>query len=108
MNVTIQDAINAFSLLRDHVNENGFLHECYNLGIGALKTVEDGNYKIDSNPIPQKILNEIIDYECNCDDCDTCKYFFKEHCLYHDAKAVNNPAEHVERIKEWMKEHYTN
>ena len=88
MDVTIQDAINAFSLLSEHVNENGFLHECYNLGISALKTVQDGNYKLNTDAIPQAILDEIINYKCTCQECDICKYYYKGHCLYEDARAL--------------------
>lgn len=108
MKVTEQDAINAFSLLRDHVNENGFLHECYNLGIGALKTVQDGNYKIESDTIPQELLDEIIDYKCQCNDCDSCKYNYEDHCLYGDAKAIRYYEEYRRRIIEWMNKNVKN
>lgn len=102
MNASINDAINAFNLLREHVNENGFLHECYNLGISALKTIQDGNYKIDEKSIPNEVLDEIINYNCRCEDCNDCKYFYEGHCLYSDAKAVKNQEVYRRRVKEWI------
>lgn len=104
MDVTIQDAINAFALLKEHVNENGFLHECYNLGISALKTVQDGNYQLNTGAISPVILDEIVSYECTCQECDDCKYFYKEHCLYEDARALKKQSEYNRRLKAWIQE----
>ena len=107
MDVTIQDAINAFALLSEHVNENGFLHECYNLGISALKTVQDGNYQLNTDTIPQQILEEIVDYNCRCIDCDICKYYNKDHCLYTPAKGLLNHEKYTKEIKTWIQENYS-
>lgn len=102
MNVTIQDAINAFALLSEHVNENGFLYECYNLGISALKTIQDGNYQLSTSTIPPEILDEIVNYTCTCQECDDCKYFYKGHCLYEDARALKNQREYYRRLQAWI------
>ena len=72
MTVTIQDAINAFGLLKEHVNENGFLAECYNLGISALKTIQDGNYAIEDEAM-RAMIEKIAEFDCvgllECDEC---------------------------------------
>lgn len=106
MVVTIQDAINAFALLSEHVNENGFLHECYNLGISALKTIQDGNYQLGTSTISPDILDEIVNYKCSCQGCDDCKYFYKGHCLYEDAKALKKQSEYERRLRTWIQENY--
>lgn len=73
MNVTIDDAIHAMALLRDEVNENGFLHECYNLSISALQTVKDGNYIIEDEAM-KAMIEKIAEFDCigrylECDKC---------------------------------------
>lgn len=103
--VTIQDAINAFSLLSEHVNENGFLHECYNLGICALKTVQDGDYQLKNDTIPKEILEEIVNYNCSGLDCNLCKYYHQKCCLFEPAKGLLMYDEFKKEIETWMKEH---
>ena len=74
MNVTLQDAINAFGILKERVNENGFLAECYNLGISALKTVKDGNYIIEDKEM-ESMIKKIANYDCTGKDCNECPYY---------------------------------
>ena len=105
MNVTIQDAINAFSLLQEHVNENGFLHECYNLGISALKTIQDGNYQLNIEDINyREQLEKIASYECDCTDCENCKYHSdKTLCISVLADVIVN---RESEVKKWIQENY--
>ena len=105
MRVTIQDAINAFSLLQEHVNEGGFLHECYNLGISALKTVQDGNYqlKFEDNNF-QEQLEKIASYDCGGINCDECKYSLENcECL---SIIVKHIFEKESEVKKWIQENY--
>lgn len=74
MYVALDDAIHVMSLLRDAVNENGFLHECYNLSILALQTVKDGNYIIEDKEM-ENMLKKIANYDCIGKDCNECPYY---------------------------------
>lgn len=103
MNVTIQDAINAFALLSEHVNENGFLHECYNLGISALKTIQDGNYILESEYVLRETLTEIANYDCGKKSCVGCNFYAND-----DIGCISNRAKELlkrEEVEKWIKEH---
>lgn len=106
MIVTIQDAINAFGLLKEHVNENGFLAECYNLGISALKTIEDGNYTLSSqnaNDISYEELVKISSYDCGEEKCQLCPYL-----LPHSKGCASNLATGIlgyNELVEWYNTH---
>lgn len=104
MEVTTNDAINAFSLLRDHVNENGFLHECYNLGIAALKTIQDGNYKLDTCSVPRETLVEIANYDCRSQECDNC--FYKKRNAVNGLECMSVKAKHILYSEYYMREIY--
>lgn len=105
MNVTIEDAINAFALLRDSVNENGFLYECYNLGISALKTIQDGNYIIEQENVSRETLEKIVNYDCSDIQCADCDYFTAEYgCLSKKCKVLL----HKKEIEQWIITHYQN
>lgn len=113
MHVTTNDAINAFSLLRDHVNENGFLHECYNLGIGALKTVQDGNYQLSINNIPREVLEEIANFDCSGMKCSECKYDLPNAdclhaCAVMKARDILNYEQNIKEMNEWMNKNVKN
>lgn len=98
MDVTINDAINAFGLLKEHVNENSFLAECYNLGISALKTIQDGNYILpfqNDNDISYEVLEKIASYDCGEEDCRFCPYR-----LPHSKHCASNLAAEILRYKE--------
>ena len=102
MNVTIQDAINAFALLSEHVNENGFLHECYNLGISALKTIQDGNYELSKSHVSRETLEKLANYECGWTLCSECKLYANElGCISTRAKEILKS----EEVKEWIIKH---
>ena len=89
MHVTTNDAINAFSLLRDHVNENGFLYECYNIGIGALKTIMDGNYQLSAEDVSRETFERIAQYDCGVMQCADCNYYTDEYgCISHNCKVL--------------------
>lgn len=110
IDVTIQDAINAFSLLSEHVNENGFLYECYNLGISALKTIQDGNYVIrkDENSQLVKTLKDIANYNCDGMSCNDCKYNAIKSDI-EDVACISCACREILRIgevKKWIQENY--
>lgn len=112
MNVTINDAINAFNLLRDHVNENGFLHECYNLGISALKTVQDGNYQLPINNVPRETLEAIASFGCTGLKCIECKYDVRKldyfhGCIVHKACEILRYEQNIKEVEEWIKQNST-
>lgn len=110
MNVTINDAINAFNLLREHVNENGFLHECYNLGISALKTVQDGDYQLSINNVPRETLEAIASFDCTGLSCIECKYYapdldYFQGCMVHKAREILRYEQNIQEVEAWMKQH---
>lgn len=113
MYVTINDAINAFNLLREHVNENGFLHECYNLGISALKTVQDGNYQLNSLNVSRETLEKMATYDCKGMSCSECKYDVRDKDYYHvcmalKAKDILRHEQNIKEVEEWIKQNSTN
>lgn len=113
MNVTINDAINAFNLLREHVNENGFLHECYNLGISALKTIQDGNYQLPTTNVSRETLEVMANFKCEGLDCQKCLYSKYDEsgymeCMSCKAKQVLTYAKSVKEVEAWVNHHTMN
>lgn len=106
IDVSIQDAINAFVLLRDSVNENGFLYECYNLGISALKTIQDGNYILESEYVSRETLTKLANYDCCDKNCTDCELYGGENlwCISNRAKELLKR----EEIEAWIITHYQN
>ena len=108
MNVTINDAINAFNLLREHVNENGFLYECYNLGISALKTIQDGNYQLPTTNVSRETLEEMANFECKGLICADCIYAVKNksagyyECMSIKAKKVLSTEQTRMEVEGWI------
>lgn len=104
MDVTINDAINAFGLLKEHVNENGFLAECYNLGISALKTIQDGNYILaQNNEISYDELVKIASVHCGDNDCHFCPYRMEHSNRCASALATN--LLRYNELLEWYNKH---
>lgn len=108
MNVTINDAISALSLLRDHIDDNEFLHECYNLGISALKTVQDGNYQLPPTNVSRETLAKMAEYDCRGLSCDECKYWVEDSdgyrvCFALKAKDILRNEQNVKEVEEWIK-----
>lgn len=104
MNVTIDDAIHAMALLRDAVNENGFLHECYNLSISALQTIKDGNYIIEDKEM-DSMIKKIANYDCTGKDCNECPYYQHDiniSCIAYTCQKLFLRKE----IETWVHEHW--
>lgn len=113
MNVTINDAINAFNLLREHVNENGFLHECYNLGISALKTVQDGDYHLPSMNVPRETLIKMAEYDCGGLSCSDCRFWCEDSegyrvCFALKARDILRAEQYIKEVSEWVKQNEKN
>lgn len=113
MHVTTNDAINAFSLLRDHVNENGFLYECYNLGIGALKTIQDGNYQLYPTRVSRETIKTMANYSCKELTCDNCKYCKRGKddsyiCMSLKAKHLLQYEQDIKEVEEWINKNSKN
>lgn len=72
MNITIDEAIKAMSLFRDTAPENGYVASCYNMAISALKTIQDGNYKLESENVSRETLKKLVNEECKYDRCIDC------------------------------------
>ncbi len=105
MNVTIDDAINAFNLLCEHVNENGFLYECYNLGISALKTIQDGNYQLEPSDVSRQTLERIATYDCTNKVCTECDYYSEIYsCISNKCRVLLARKE----IEAWINQNVTN
>ena len=105
MNVTIDDAIHAMSLLRDEVNENGFLHECYNLSILALQTIKDGNYILEDKEM-ETMIKKIANYDCTGKDCNECPYYQQD---FHKHSCISNTCKKLllrKEIETWVHEHW--
>lgn len=105
MNVTIDDAIQAMTLWRDEVNENGFLHECYNLSISALQTIKDGNYIIEDKEMVA-MIKKISNYDCTGKDCNECPYYQQD---FHKHSCISNTCEKLllrKEIELWVQEHW--
>lgn len=113
MNVTINDAMSAFIVLRDNMNENSFLHECFNIAISACKTIQDGNYKLDIYNVPRETLLEIANYDCRGKECDGCIYKKRNgvnglECMSVKAKHILYAEEYMKEVSEWIKNNSMN
>ncbi len=113
MHVTINDAINAFNLLREHVNENGFLHECYNLGISALKTVQDGNYQLPAITVSRETLETLAEFSCEHTYCGECIYCKQDEdgyytCMSLMAKRILTYERYIKEVEAWINQNVMN
>lgn len=113
MNVTINDAINAFNLLREHMNENGFLYECYNLGISALKTIQDGNYQLPTINVSRETLEVMAKFECKELDCTKCIYGARNNdglieCMSLKARDILLFERTMKEVEAWINQNVTN
>ena len=114
MNVTINDAINAFSLLRDHMKDKDYLWECYNLGISALKTIQDGNYQLSTANVSREILEEMTKFNCEGLICADCIYGVKNKkagyydCMSLKAKDILLLEQTMKEVEEWIYQNSTN
>lgn len=112
MNVTINDAMNAFALL-EHVCENSYLKECYNLGISALKTIQDGNFQLAINTVSRETLEEMANFNCEGLDCDKCIYRKATEdggfiCMSIKAKDVIWYLQNIKEVSEWINQNVKN
>jgi len=102
-NPSIGEAINCLSLYKDHVPENGYISACLNLAISALETIQDGNYKLESDLITEKIA-EIANFECPPIDCAHCKYCTDDFdCL----SVICGHIMQIEEVKKWIRKNYS-
>ena len=106
MQVSIDDAIKCLGLFRDKVPENGFISSCLDLSISALKTVQDGDYKI---PLYREELEKLANFNCtdkmiSCDDCPCrCADEYRR-CMSLTADILLNKESEV---IEWIQENYS-
>lgn len=113
MQVTIDDAIKCLALFRDKVPENGFVSSCLDLSISALKTVQDGNYKIQEADKYQKEIGLIASYECFDVCCEDCPLHAKgEHMAYACAstqarRVVQGHNDLRKELEQWIQENFS-
>ena len=107
MQVSIDDAIKCLALFRDKVPENGFVSSCLDLSISALKTVQDGDYKI---TLYREELQKLANYNCtdkmtSCDDCPChCKTNGYSRCM---SVTADNLLNKEREAIEWIQENYS-
>ena len=113
MNVTIDDAMTLFELLKDHIDGNDYLWECYNLGISALKTIKDGDYQLKPMNVSRETLEKMAAYDCKGMSCSECKYDVRDKNYYHvcmtlRAKDILCTEQYIKEVAEWVKQNEKN
>lgn len=113
MNVTIDDAISALRLLRDHIKDNDYLWECYNLGVSALITIKDGNYQLKSMSVSRETLVKMAKYDCRGISCSECDYWAEDSdgyrvCFALKAKDILRNEQHAKEVEAWINQNMTN
>lgn len=113
MNVTIDEAMSALTVLQDSMNEEGFLYECLNMSIGALKTIKEGNFQINPCNIPRETLVKMAEYDCRPLSCGDCKYWAKGSegyrvCFALKAKDILRHEQYIKEVAEWINKNSTN
>lgn len=113
MNVTIDDAISALRLLRDHIDDNDYLWECYNLGVSALITIKDGDYQLKPTNVSRETLEKMATYDCKGMSCSECKYDVRDKDYYHvcmvlKARDILRLEQNIQEVELWIKQNSTN
>ncbi len=108
MSVTIDDAISALRLLRDHIDDNDYLWECYNLGVSALITIKDGNYQLKPMNVSRETLEEIATFDCTGIKCYECKFDIRSighcHCIMQKAQEILRYEQNVQEVEAWIEQ----
>lgn len=113
MNVTIEQAIEEITELQSALKEGGFLHECLNMAKGALKTIQDGNFQINTCNVPRETLVKMAEYDCRGVSCGECKYWAEDSdgyrvCFALKAKDILRNEQHVKEVEAWIKQNAKN
>lgn len=109
MNVTIDDAISALRLLRDHIDDNDYLWECYNLSVSALITIKDGDYQLKPMNVSRETLEQMATFDCKGMSCSECKYDVRDKNYYHvcmalKAKDILRYEQNIQEVEAWIKQ----
>lgn len=113
MNVTIEDAMSSLGLIRDHISDNEYLWECYNIGVSALKTIMDGDYQLKPTNVSRETLEKMATYDCKGMSCSECKYDVRDKDYYHvcmalKAKDILRHEQNIQEVEAWIKQNSTN
>lgn len=112
MNVKIDDAISALRLLRDHIKDNDYLWECYNLGVSALITIKDGDYQLKPMNVSRETLEEIAEFDCTDIKCSECKFDIRKtdyyhNCIRHKAQEILRYEQNIQEVEAWINQNLT-
>ena len=111
IDISIEEAMRCLQLYQEYLPEKGYVSQCFDLAISALKTIEDMQLNGDYTPAPhenvsRETLTVIANYDCLTDttnmDCDNCKYHYKNRCISHVASSILDEDKRKELLKEWM------
>lgn len=109
--ISIEEAMRCLQLYQEYLPEKGYVFQCFNMAISALKTIEDmqlnGNYTpAPSQNVSRETLTEIAIYDCGMKRCVDCKLYAND-----DIGCISNRAEELlkkEEIESWIITHYKN
>ena len=111
IDISIEEAMRCLQLYQEYLPEKGYVFQCFNMAISALKTIEDmqlnGNYTPSpSQNVSRETLSEIAHYECGYTDCFHCKLYGGDNlrCISLRAKELLKK----EEIELWIMAHYKN
>lgn len=113
IDISLNEAMRCLQLFQEHQPENGYVYQCFNIAISAIKTIEDmqlnGDYtQHQSKNVSRETLKEIYDYDCHMIECEHCKYMFKDYCMSNMAGIMLKEKERKEIMNEWINTHYQN
>ena len=111
--ISLEEAMRCLQIFQEQQPENGYVFQCFNMAISALKTIEDiqlnGNYTATpSQNVSRETLTKIAYYDCCDKNCLDCKFYGGDNlgCISNRAKDLLKRNE--KEIIEWIITHYKN
>lgn len=111
IDISLEESMRCLQLFQEYQPENGYAHQCFNIGISALKTIEDMQLNGDYTPAPsenvsRETLKEIYDFDCHMTPCEECNYLYKGYCMSNMAGIMLKEDERKELMNKWINQHY--
>ena len=110
IDISIQEAMRCLQLFQEYQPENGYVSQCFDLALSALKTIEDMTENGQEPPKPnvsRETLETIASYDCVSNEvmCENCKFYSnKTGCISNHCKSLL----HRKEIEQWITTHYQN
>ncbi len=105
IDISIEEAMRCLQFFQERHPENGYVFQCFNIGISALQTIKDGNYIIEAKEM-ETMIKKIANYDCTGKDCNECPYYQQDS---HKHSCISITCEKLllrKEIETWVHEHW--